>query len=412
MRLNKAQWCWLLYDPGNAAFALLVRAVFAPLFFMACARGVWSESAATANWGIVCSAAGVFAGVCSLYFGALADAYARRKMALTISTAIGAAATLLLAAVSDHRFILIVYFIALAAYMVSNSFYDSLLISVARPEEFSWLSTFAYGFGYLGGLVPFLGILIGAFFIKESLLVARISFVTAAVWWVLFTLPLLFKVRENSEGVHQVCWYDGFRQLAKTLCEVGKNHNVRVFLIAYFLYIDGVSTILLMATPISVEIGMSETLLMMTILGLQVIGFPATVAAGVLARKFGARTIVYLELGSYIVTAALIGVLTLLTDFRSKVAVFLLAALFIALSQGGIQALSRSLFGTLIPPGKAAEYFGVYNIFGKFTTILGPVLIYAVSQFWQRSEYGIVLLIVPFTIGGILLSRVDFSGRI
>ena len=137
---------------------------------------------------------------------------------------------------------------------------------------------------------------------------------------------------------------------------------------------------------------------------MQVVGFPATVAAGLLARKFGARAIVYLELGLYIVTAALIGVLTVLADFKSKVVVFLLAALLIALSQGGIQSLSRSLFGTLIPPGKAAEYFGVYNI-------LGPVLIYAVSQIWQRSEYGIVLLIVPFTVGGILLSRVDFSGK-
>ena len=211
MRLNKAQWCWLLYDPGNAAFALLVRAVFAPLFFMACARGTWSESAATANWGMVCSAAGVFAGVCSLYFGALADVYAERKLALTISTAIGVTATLLLAAVSDHRLILTVYFIALAAYMVSNSFYDSLLVSVARPEEFSWLSTFAYGFGYLGGLVPFLGILGGAFFIKESLLVARISFLVAAVWWALFTLPLLFRVDEKSDSLHQIRWYDSFR---------------------------------------------------------------------------------------------------------------------------------------------------------------------------------------------------------
>ena len=126
---------------------------------------------------------------------------------------------------------------------------------------------------------------------------------------------------------------------------------------------------------------------------------------------FVVELIVYLELGLYIVTAALIGVLTVLADFKSKVVVFLLAALLIALSQGGIQSLSRSLFGTLIPPGKAAEYFGVYNIFGKFTTILGPVLIYAVSQIWQRSEYGIVLLIVPFTVGGILLSRVDFSGK-
>ena len=170
MRLNKTQWCWLLYDPGNAAFALLLRAVFAPLFFMACARGVWSESQSTANWGIVCSLAGIFAGMCSLYTGALADVYAKRKMALAIATAVGVLATLFLSVVSNHWLILAGYFVALAAYMVSNAFYDSLLISVAEPDEFSWLSTFAYGFGYLGGLLPFLGIIAGAWLLQNSIL--------------------------------------------------------------------------------------------------------------------------------------------------------------------------------------------------------------------------------------------------
>ena len=167
-----------------------------------------------------------------------------------------------------------------------------------------------------------------------------------------------------------------------------------------------------MATPISVEIGMSETLLMVVILGLQVIGFPATVFSGVLARHFGVRKIVYAALVLYIITASLIGVLSLCSNYQSKLIIFLTAALLIALAQGGIQSLSRSLFGLLIPPAKAAEYFGVYNIFGKFTTVLGPVLIYLVSLIWQRSEYGIVLLVVPFTVGGVLLSRVEFPEKV
>ena len=411
LHLNKAQWCWLLYDPGNAAFALLVRAVFAPLFFMACSKDLLSESDATAQWGVVCSAAGVFAGICSLYTGALADACARRKTALALSTAVGVTAVLGLTVVTQPGLILLLYFAALAAYMVSNSFYDSLLISVASPEEFNWLSTFAYGFGYLGGLIPFWGVLAGAFFIKDSLLTARAAFVVAAIWWAGFTMPLLLVVKENPVGKHQVRWYDGFRQLLQTLRDVWFDCNARLFLIAYFLYIDGVSTILLMATPISVEIGMSEQLLMATILGLQVIGFPATIFAGVLARKYGARKIVYAALCLYIVTAALIGVLTLSESYQVKLMIFLTVALLIALAQGGIQSLSRALFGMLIPPEKAAEYFGVYNIFGKFTTIMGPVLIYIVAQIWHRSEYGIVLLIVPFALCGILLSRVDFSGK-
>lgn len=409
MKLNKAQWCWLLYDPGNAAYALLVRAVFAPLFFMHCARGVLSESDATAGWGLLCSGAGIFAGVCSLYFGALADARSRRKLALLIATALGAAAAASLALVSDYRVVMIVYFISLAAYMSGNSFYDSLLISVARPSQYSVLSTFAYGMGYLGGLIPFLGILAVGVLLEDKSMIARSAFVLAAVWWVVFAVPLAGAVRElpppESGKLH---WYDGFSGLWKTLKEVFDNRNTRLFLIAYFLYIDGVSTILMMAAPISVEIGMSETLLMLTILGLQVIGFPSTIAFGKLAVRFGARKMVYAALVLYVLTASLIGVLTLCATAGGKLICFLCAAFLIALAQGGIQSLSRSLYGLLVPEEKAAEFFSVYNIFGKFTTILGPVLIYLVSMIWQRSEYGIVLLIIPFTVGGFMLSKVKF----
>lgn len=409
MKLDKAQWCWLLYDPGNAAYALLVRAVFAPLFFVYCARGVCSESQATASWGLLCSGAGIFAGACSLYFGTLADARSRRKSALLTATVLGAAAAASLALVSDYRAVMIIYFISLAAYMAGNSFYDSLLISVARPSEYSLLSTFAYGFGYLGGLLPFLGILAAGFALGDKIITARVAFVLAAVWWMLFTIPLAAGVREVPPAEKaSLRWYDGFSGLWKTLKEVFANSNTRLFLIAYFLYIDGVSTILMMAAPISVEIGMSEQLLMLTILGLQVIGFPSTIAFGNLAVRFGARRMVYSALVIYVMTASLIGVLTLCRSAEAKLVCFLTAAFLIALAQGGIQSLSRSLFGLLVPEAKAAEFFSVYNIFGKFTTILGPVLIYFVSMIWQRSEYGIVLLIIPFTVGGFMLSKVKF----
>lgn len=408
MRLNKTQWCWLLYDPGNAAFALLVRAVFAPLFFMLCAQNHWSESVATGNWGIVCSLAGIAAGALSLFFGALADAGACRKRYLAVATAVGIVATLGLAMVSDYRAVLVLYFIALAAFMAGNSFYDSLLVSVAKAHEFSFLSTFAYGFGYLGGFIPFVLILGAGAFIKDSVLTARAAFVLAAVWWGVFTVPLMLAVREQVSTRQPIPWYHGFAQLCKTLAEIACCRNALIFLIAYFLYIDGVSTILLMATPISVDIGMSQMLLMLTILGLQVIGFPATIGFGLLARRFGARKMVYTALTLYVITAVLIGILALCENYHTKLILFLSAALLIALAQGGIQSLSRSLFGTLIPEGKAAEFFGVYNIFGKFTTVLGPVLVCIAGRLWGESVYGIVMLIVPFLLGGWLLSKVKF----
>ena len=411
MRLNKEQWCWLLYDPGNASFALLVRAVFAPLVFMSCAEGVWSESTATANWGLLCSVAGVAAGVLSLYFGALADAWGRRKFALMISTFLGIFATLALVFVKDYRAIMAVYFAALAAYMVSNSFYDSLLVSVAKPSEFSKLSTFAYGFGYLGGFLPFIAILGAGFLINDKILTARASFVLAAAWWMVLTLPLIFGVRESKGALRKVRWYEGFVQLFRSLKTVFGNRNSRIFLIAYFLYIDGVSTILLMATPIALGIGMSEVMLMGAILALQVIGFPATIGMGFLAGRIGTRRVVYILLSLYVLTAVLIGFISCCGSYNAKLILFLSSALLIALAQGGIQSLSRSLYGLLVPQEQAAEFFSVYNIFGKFTTMLGPVLIYLASMLWQKSEYGIVLLIGPFVLGGCLLAKVKFPAE-
>jgi UMF1 family MFS transporter len=408
MKLNKTQWCWLLYDPGNAAFALLVRAVFAPLFFMSCVKGIWSENDATAKWGLLCSLAGVAAGVFSLYFGALADGRSKRKFALMISTAIGVASSVALAFCPHYLWIMGIYFVGLAAYMVSNSFYDSLLISVAKPSEYGKLSTMAYGFGYMGGFLPFVIILVTGMLLKNKLLTAQIAFIFAGAWWLIWSLPLFFKVQEADAIKREIRWYDGFTQLYASLKEVFADRNARLFLVAYFLYIDGVSTILLMAAPLSANVGMSEVMFMGAILALQVIGFPATVGMGALAGRMGMRKVVYLLLGMYVTAAMLVGFMSLSGSYTVKLVLFLLVALFIALAQGGIQSLSRSLFGTLIPPERAAEYFGVYNIFGKFTTILGPVLIYLASLLWKKSEYGIVLLIVPFILGGWMLSKVKF----
>ncbi len=414
MRLDKPQWCWLLYDPGNAAFALLVRAVFAPLFFLFCVKiqGHWSESEATANWALTCSLSGVAAGILSLYFGALADAAGRRKLALAIASFGGSTATLALAFTSDYRCVLVLYFAALAAYMAGNSFYDSLLVFVASPAEYSLLSSFAYGFGYLGGLLPFIGILTLGLLLKDKIVIARCAFILAAVWWAVFTIPLLCKVQEKAAGEsRQLRWYDGFRQLWISLKHAFGNRNIRIFLIAYFLYIDGVSTILLMATPISVEIGIGENLLMAVMLMLQIIGLPATIFVGRWASRWNARNVVYILLLFYILAAVLVGGLSLTVKYEIKLGLFLAVALLIALAQGGIQALSRSLFGLLVPPGQAAEFFSVYNIFGKFTTLLGPVLIYLSSMWLGRSEYGVVMLIVPFLLGGWMLKKVDFPGK-
>ena len=408
-RWTRPQWCWLLYDVANAAFALVVRAVFAPLFFMLCAKDLWPKELATGYWGLVSSAAGIVAGVFSLYCGALADARGRRKGFLGLFLALGVAATLGLCrtGAGDGVAILWLYFGSLASYMIANSFYDSLLFAVAAPRDFHRLSSTAYGWGYVGGLIPFLLCLAVGWLLKDEFHTAKVAFVIGGVWWAALSVPLFAGVREKPE-MRTVRWYDGFRELFRTARELGRYREALLFLVAYFLYIDGVSTILLMATPISVEIGIGQTVLLLTMLGVQIVGCPGTLLFGRLAERFGARRMVYAALAIYVVTALLVGGMTLTADTGVKTRLFLAVALLIATAQGGIQSLSRSLFGMLVPPEKASEFFGVYNIFGKFTTIVGPVLIYCASRWLGRSEYGVVMLIVPFVLGGWLLSRVKF----
>ncbi len=413
MKLSRPQFCWLLYDVANAAFALVVRAVFAPLFFMYCAGALWPEGRATGYWGLVSSAAGIVAGFFSLYLGALADARGRRKAALGGFVLLGVAATLGLCGVGvgDGWQILLLYFGALASYMIANSFYDSLLLSVTVPSNFHRLSTLAYGWGYVGGVIPFAVCLLLGQMLENPLTMARVAFAIGAVWWGLLSLPVLLGVREHHGARPETRWYQGFRELARTARELSRYRNALLFLVAYFLYIDGVSTILLMATPISVDIGIDSKLLLATMLGLQLVGFPCTIFFGRLAERFGARRMVYVALVIYGMMALGVGAMTLSRDAEVKRALFLLVALLIGTAQGGIQSLSRSLFGSLVPAARAAEFFGMYNIFGKFTTVLGPVLIYFAGCWWGRAEYGIVLLIVPFALGGWLLSRVRFPEK-
>ncbi len=414
MRFTRAQLGWILYDIANAAFALIVRTVFAPMFYKSSAATGLDPADATSYWGLVSSVAGLVAGVLAPWLGAIADANSGRKRCLAYFLAVGLLATvgLCFAGTGDAALVLTLYFVSLVAYMGSNSFYDSLLVDVSSRGGVHRLSSIAYAWGYIGGMIPFLGCLALMFLLGNgSIAGMKLSFVIAAVWWGALALPLFRYVRERPRpaGAVRLNAFDGFRRLVATAREIGRYRNVVLFLIAYFLYIDGVGTIYMMATPISKDIGISDTWLLGTILGLQLLAFPFTILYGRLARLFSARRLVCAAIVVYVVICVLVGIIPSLETVNEKLVVFLAAAFLIGSSQGGIQSLSRSLFSRLIPREHASEFFGFYNIFGKFTTVLGPVLIYLAVQLFGRSEYGIALLAVPFLLGGVLLCRVNFS---
>ena len=408
MQLNISQKSWILYDMGNAAYALIVRTVFAALLFKYCADDVWGKENTTAYWGYVCSIAGIAAGAVSIILGYAADRFRWKKHCLALFVFTGVAATAGFALMQKGMAwgVVILSFISLGCYMSANSFYDSLLLSVASKSIRDRLSSLAYACGYIGGVIPFLICLGLSMVIKENILVMKLSFIIAALWWLLLTFPMLKLVRERrscpGESGDPLNFADNFKELLK-------NKNVLLFLIAYFLYIDGVGTIYTMAAPIASDIGITTPQLLAVILGLQFLAFPCTLFYGTLSKRFHPRALVLFAIGIYVIIAILALFLCLPCCREYRLYIFIMLAVLIGTSQGGIQSLSRSLFSRIVPPRKAAEFFGFYNLFGKFTTIVGPLLIGLVTICGGKAELGIAFLAVPFLLGGFLLTRVDFT---
>jgi UMF1 family MFS transporter len=239
----------------------------------------------------------------------------------------------------------------------------------------------------------------------DKIAAIRYSFIIAACWWGVLTLPLLFKVRENKESRER----DTSLDFVSNFKELLKNKNVLLFLVAYFLYIDGVGTIYTMAAPIATDIGITTPQLLGVILGLQFLAFPCTLLYGKLSVKYHPRTLVLAAIGIYVLISLLALLLALPCLKEQRLVIFILLAVLIGTSQGGIQSLSRSLFSRIVPSAKAAEFFGFYNLFGKFTTIVGPLLVGLSTALWGKAELGIAFLALPFLAGAILLTRVDFT---
>lgn len=407
MRLNAAQRAWVLYDMGNASYALIVRTAFAALLFKYCAEGVWESAATTARWGYVCSAAGIAAGAVSILLGALADARNCRKLLLGVFVAAGTASTAAFALLQKGMVwqVLALSFISLGCYMSANSFYDSLLLSVCSKSPRDRLSTLAYAMGYVGGVIPFILCLVLSSVMADRIAAMRWAFIIASLWWLVLSLPLFAVVRERRTARGS----EAPPSFAGSCRELAKNRNVLLFLGAYFLYIDGVGTIYTMAAPIAVDIGISTPMLLGVILGLQFLAFPCTLLYGRLSRIFHPRKLVLAAIGVYVLISLLALLMTFPVFASHRPAIFILLAVLIGTSQGGIQSLSRSLFSRIVPPRQASEFFGFYNLFGKFTTIVGPVLVGIAAAAAGKAAAGIAMLAVPFILGGFLLTKVDFS---
>lgn len=406
-RLHRSVIGWALYDWANSAFALSVVTVFFPVLL----AEFWSEgvdsTVTTFRLGMANGIASLIVAVSAPLLGAIADRMSRRKGLLCLLAALGIVMTGALFFVAQGQWPIAVacYVLASIGFAGSNSLYDSLLVDVTAPASFHQISALGFGLGYLGGSLLFmLNVWMVSspvtFGLGSEIEAIRLAFILVAIWWLVFSLPLLLWVHERKELHEHRSIRDGIRQFVDTFREIRLDRNLVLFLIAYWLYIDGVYTIIKMAVDFGLSQGLSMQDLVRAILVTNLVGFPAALLFGRLGQSVGAKTGLFIGIGIYFV-------ITVSAVFLTTALEFYVLAACIGLVQGGVQSLSRSLFARLIPADRSASYFGFYNMLGKFSAVLGPVLIGFVALSFGSQRLGILSIILLFALGLALLARVN-----
>lgn len=407
---SKTIWSWALYDWANSAFATTVMAGFFPVFFKAYWSAEASVQQSTFYLGLANSIASIFVAALAPILGAIADKGGVKKGLLIFFAYLGCIMTGALWFVQAGMWPLAIVFYVAATigFSGANIFYDSLLPAVASEKRIDYASSLGFGLGYIGGGLLFLVNV--AMYLKPELFgiadastAIRISFLSVAIWWALFSLPVILFVKEpvmDSQVSSLNAISAGFRQLSKTLSQIRYLKVVALFLVSYWLYIDGVDTIIRMAVDYGTSIGFPAESLIVALLLVQFVAFPATLLYNLFARRIGVKKALLFAIAAY-------SVIALFGYFMTKTWHFYTLAVAIGLFQGGIQALSRSYYTRLIPKEQSAEFFGFFNLLGKFAAVIGPFLMGGVTLVTGSNRLGILSIIILFILGGILLWRVD-----
>lgn len=406
---RRAQWAWALNDWANSAFATTVLVGFFPIFFKQYWARDLAPTDATLYLGFGNSVAAFLVMLLSPWLGALADRLAAKKRFLALFTGIGVAGTLALAFVGPGQWPLAIAVFTLASvgFFGGLTFNDALLVNVAHRDEADRVSAFGYGLGYLGGGLLFLinvtmVLKPEIFGLADKVAATRAAFISVALWWLLFSLPLFLRVREARVPDDSPV---GWRELLATVRQIAQHRPVWMFLLAYFLYIDAVNTLAQMAVDFGLNLGFASDSLIKALLLVQFVSFPAAIAFGHLAGRIGTKASIHLALAVYIAV-------TCWGYFMQTETQFYQMAAAIGLVQGGVQSLSRSYFARLIPAAQAGQFFGFYNMLGKFAAVLGPLVVGVVAASTGNPRLSILALIAFFVIGMVLLSRVREPGEV
>ena len=406
--LNKKVISWALYDWANSAFALSVLAVLYPLFL----GSYWSVGSTgaqvTARLAWITAGSSAIVAILAPVFGTIADAGGYRKRFLLVLALLGATATATLGLVGEGNWpwALGLYLIASFGFYSSTVFYDSLIIDVTEPRNYSFVSSLGFSLGYLGGatlLALHVWMLTSpeTFGLASSTDVLKFAFLSVGIWWAVFLLPLIAFVPEHRSGivVASGAVRAAYRELKSTLAEVRKYRNVVVFLIGYCMYIGAVFTVIFMAANYGQRLGFSQNDLVRALMITNFVGFPATLLYGFFGHRFGPKMGIYFALLVYIVVSSW-------AVFMTDVNQFYVMAIIIGCVQGGVQGLSRSLYASLIPPDQPGEFFGFYNMVTKLSHVLGPTLVGLAATFWDEPKYVLLALLPLFIFGALLLATV------
>jgi len=398
---------WALYDWANSAFATTVMAGFFPLFFKSFWAADLSPAESTAVIGTTNSLAGLLIVLLAPFLGAYSDLGKFKKKFLAFFALLGVLSTGYLYFIPQGDWVIAasLYALAVIGFSGGNIFYDSLIASVSKQDQRNKVSSLGFSLGYLGGgllfVINVLMYLNPAWFGLSSQSEAILwSFVSVAVWWAVFSLPLFMSVEEKSnaeisKGLFKTIT-EAFKAVASTLREIKKHKRVAIFLIAYWLYIDGVDTIVRMAIAYGSDIGLDASSMITALLLTQFVGFPATLVFGIFADKIGFKKILTIGISIYIL-------ISFYAYYMSTALEFYILAGTVGLVQGGIQAISRSFFSNIIPMNKEAQFFGFYNLVGKSAVFLGPVLVSWVALISGNPRFGILSLLFLFVPGLVLL---------
>lgn len=403
MKLTKMEKAWIFYDVGNSAFILLV-ATLLPIYFDAIAQqaGI-SSTDYLAYWGYATSAVTIIVALSGPVLGTITDFKGLKKPIFIGSMLVGTMACLMLGFTSSWIVFLAVYVIAKCGYSASLIFYDAMIGDVTTPERIDEVSARGFAWGYIGSCIPFIVglcvVLFGERFGIGQMTGMTFAFAISAVWWFVSTVPLWISYKQKHYvPTERRIILSSFQRLADTFKNMKQDKEVLFFLLAFFCYIDGVYTIIDMATAYGTALGLDTAGLLLALLLTQIVAFPATLVFGKLSGRYQPRILISVCIVAY----TLITLFAFTLDSQPK---FWVLAVCVGLFQGGVQALSRSHFAKIIPPEKSGEYFGIFDICGKGAAFLGTMLVSVTSQITNSTNYGIGSLIILFVAGFFLFQK-------